>query len=233
MLPALFCLLWLGTWQVQRLEWKNSLINDFESRATAPPISLPFGALGPDMEFRRVELVGRFDHESELYLTGRTYEGSAGFHVVTPFALEDGRIILVNRGWVSKEYREPGTRPFTLGRGLVSLDAIIRFPARRGYFVPENEPGNGLWFTMLPGQMVAHLGLGENAVGDIYVAALRTGERIELPIGARTKTNLRNAHLGYAITWYGIACSLLGVYLAFHHQAGRLVFRRGGARRRG
>ncbi len=60
----------------------------------------------------------------------------------------------------------------------------------------------------------------------IYAAALRTSDTIELPIAARTETNLRNSHLGYAITWYGIACALIGVYLAFHHQAGRLRFGR-------
>ena len=58
----------------------------------------------------------------------------------------------------------------------------------------------------------------------VYAAALRTSDEIRLPIGARTETNLRNSHLGYAITWYGIACALIGVYLAFHHQAGRLTF---------
>ena len=228
-LPALLVLRWLGTWQVQRLEWKNQLIEDFESRATAAPIDLPVGPVGPEMEFRRLALTGTFDHRNEVFMTGRTYEGNAGFHIVTPFTLTDGRIVLVNRGWVSESYREQEKREFTLVEGEVTIPAILRFPGKKGYFVPENEPENGFWFTLVPSQIVAHLGLEGRAERDIYAATVRTSDTIELPIAARTETNLRNSHLGYAITWYGIACALIGVYLAFHYQAGRLRFGRRGA----
>jgi len=228
-LPALLVLLWLGTWQLQRLEWKNQLIADFESRATTAPIDLPWGDVGPEMEFRRLALTGSFDHSREVFMTGRTYEGNAGFHIVTPFTLTDGRIVLVNRGWVSESYRDQSKREFTLTEGEVTLPAILRFPGKKGYFVPENEPENGFWFTLVPGQIVKHLGLDGRAESDIYAATIRTSETIKLPIAARTETNLRNSHLGYAITWYGIACALIGVYLAFHHQAGRLRFGRASA----
>ena len=227
-LPALIILLGLGTWQVQRLEWKNQLIHDFETRATADPIELPVVAIAPEMEFRHLSLTGEFDHDRELFLTGRTYEGNAGFHIVTPFQLTDGRIILINRGWVSESYRDPAKRAFTLVEGETTVAAILRFPAKKGYFVPENEPDNGFWFTLVPAQMVKHLALGDDAETDIYAAALRTSDKISLPIGAKTETNLRNSHLGYAITWYGIACALIGVYAAFHHQRGRLGFGAGG-----
>lgn len=227
-LPALIILLGLGTWQVQRLEWKNQLIHDFETRATADPIELPVGAIAPEMEFSHLSLTGEFDHDRELFLTGRTYEGNAGFHIVTPFQLTDGRIILINRGWVSESYRDPAKRAFTLVEGETTVAAILRFPAKKGYFVPENEPDNGFWFTLVPAQMVKHLALGDDAETDIYAAALRTSDKISLPIGAKTETNLRNSHLGYAITWYGIACALIGVYAAFHHQRGRLGFDAGG-----
>ena len=228
-LPALLVLLWLGTWQVQRLEWKNDLIARFESRATAAPIDLPEAPVGADMEFRRLALTGSFDHTQEVFMTGRTYEGNAGFHIVTPFTLTDGRVVLVNRGWVSESYRDQSKRPFTLTEGQTTIPAIVRFPGKKGYFVPENEPENGFWFTLVPEQIVAHLGLDGVAETTFYAATVRTSDKIELPIAARTKTNLRNSHLGYAITWYGIACALIGVYLAFHYQAGRLTF--GGGRR--
>ena len=225
--PALLVLLWLGTWQVQRLEWKNQLIEDFESRATAAPVDLPSGDVGPEMEFRRLALTGSYDHDREVFMTGRTYEGNAGFHIVTPFTLRDGRIVLVNRGWVSETYRDPVKRPFTLVEGEVTLDAILRFPGKKGYFVPENEAENGFWFTLVPAQIVAHLGLSSQAVTSVYAATIRTGDVVKLPIAARTKLNLRNSHLSYAVTWYGIALAFIGVYLAFLHQAGRLSIGRG------
>jgi len=224
-LPAFIVLLGLGTWQMQRLEWKNDLIASFEERASAPPIALPLAdAMSPEMEFRRLSRVGSFDHTREVFMTGRTYEGNAGFHIVTPFTLEDGRTVLVNRGWVSESYREPAKRMFSLIEGQTTVEAILRLPAKKGYFVPENDPAGGFWFTLVPEQIAVHLGLGDGAVTDYYAAAIRTSDVVSLPIAARTKLNLRNSHLSYAITWYGIALALLGVYLAFHHQAGRLGF---------
>ena len=173
-LPALLVLLWLGTWQVPRLEWKNQLFEDFESRATAAPVGLPSGDVGPEMEFRRLALTGSYDHDREVFMTGRTYEGNAGFHIVTPFTLTDGRTVLINRGWVSESYREQDKREFTLVEGEVTVAAILRFPGKRGYFVPENEPENGFWFTLVPEQIVSHLGLQGKAETAIYAAALRT-----------------------------------------------------------
>ena len=78
-LPALLVLIGLGTWQVHRLEWKNQLIDNFESRAAATPIELPRGDIAPDLEFRRLALTGTFDHGREVFMTGRTFEGNAGF----------------------------------------------------------------------------------------------------------------------------------------------------------
>jgi len=231
-LPALLVLIGLGTWQFHRLEWKNQLIDNFESRAAATPIELPRGDIAPDLEFRRLALTGAFDHGSEVFMTGRTFEGNAGFHIVTPFRLVDGRTVLVNRGWVSESYRDPDKRPFSLVEGQTTIEAILRFPGKKGYFVPENEPENGFWFTLVPAQIVAHLGLEGRAETDVYAAALRGPGKLTLPIGAKTETNLRNSHLGYAITWYGIACALIGVYAAFHHQRGRLSFGSGGAGRK-
>jgi surfeit locus 1 family protein len=228
-LPALLTLLGLGTWQMQRLEWKNDLIASFEARSSQAPVELPLAAaVTPEMEFRRLRLVGQFDHDKEVFMTGRTYEGNAGFHIVTPMTLTDGRVVLVNRGWVSESYSDPSKRAFSLVDGEVSVDAILRFPGQKGYFVPENEPARGFWFTLVPQQIADHLEIAEPRVTAVYAAAIRTSDVITLPIAARTSLNLRNSHLSYAMTWYGIALSLLGVYLAFHHQAGRLTFGRHG-----
>ena len=224
-IPAFAILLTLGTWQMQRLQWKNDLISSFEARSHAPAIAPPaVDMLTDDYEFRRLALTGSFAHDKELYITGKTYEGNAGFHVITPMTLTDGRIIMVNRGWVSEDYREPEKRTFSLVPGQVTVDAILRIPGQKGYFVPDNEPENGFWFTMNPQQMLLHLGLADAGIATFYADSLRVSDVVTLPIAAKTELNLRSAHLSYAMTWYGIALGLLGVYLAFHHQAGRLTF---------
>ena len=225
--PTLLFLVGLGSWQLQRLQWKNDLITSFESRAAAEVIAVPAADAGlDDVEFRRLSLDGVFQHDKEVFLTGRTYEGNAGFHVVTPFKLDDERIILINRGWVSEDYREPAKRAFSQTTGTLAVAGILRRPGVKGYFVPENEPDNGFWFTLVPSQINQHLDLGAVAIDQFYADAVRTSDVVTLPIAAKTKLNLRNAHLSYALTWYGIALALIGVYVSFHHQAGRLQFGR-------
>ena len=226
-LPALLMLIGLGSWQLQRLQWKNDLISSFEARSSADAITIPAAnAELDDLEFRNLALYGVFQNDKETFLTGRTYEGNAGFHVVTPFLLDDGRIILVNRGWVSEDYRDPAKRAFSQIDGKTSVTGILRRPGVKGYFVPENQPENGFWFTLVPSEINQHLALGDAAIDQFYADALRTSDVVTLPIAAKTKLNLRNAHLSYAMTWYGIALALIGVYLAFHYQAGRLQFGR-------
>jgi surfeit locus 1 family protein len=224
-LPALLVLVGLGTWQLGRLQWKNDLIDSFEARVAAPPVAVPAsGAAIDPIEFRQLDLTGRFLHDKEIFLTGRTYEGNAGFHVVTPFELADGRLILINRGWVSEGYKDPAKRAFSRVDGPTTVAGILRKPGQKGYFVPENEPAKGFWFTLVPAEINAHLGLGTVAIDSFYADAIRTSAVVTLPIAAKTELNLRNAHLSYALTWYGIALALIGVYVAFHMQAGRLQF---------
>jgi surfeit locus 1 family protein len=104
------------------------------------------------------------------------------------------------------------------------LEGIIRLAQRQGQFVPDNEPARGFWFTMKPDEVAAHLGL-EAAEQAYYIDAIRQeGEELTLPIAAEVKIEVRNSHLNYAITWYGIALSLIGVYFAYHHSQGRLRF---------
>ena len=168
-LPALLVLIGLGSWQLQRLQWKNDLISSFETRSAADAIAIPAADDElDDLEFRSLALNGVFQHDMETFLTGRTYEGNAGFHVVTPLLLDDGRIILVNRGWVSEDYRDPVKRAFSQIDGRTFVSGILRRPGVKGYFVPENEPENGFWFTLVPSQINQHLGLGDMAIDQFY-----------------------------------------------------------------
>jgi len=225
-IPALLVLLALGFWQLDRLAWKTDLINNFNERASAQPILPPENDADLSaVEFHSLALQGRYLHDQERFLTGRTYEGNAGFHVVTPFRTNGGKLIFVNRGWVSEAYREPEKRPFSVEDKEVSIRAVLRLPQQKGYFVPENEPDKGFWFTLKPDELAAHLNMQE-AITSYYADQIRQGEVLTLPIAATMQIEVRNTHLNYALTWFGIALSLIGVYLAYHVNAGRLGFRK-------
>ena len=222
-IPAVIALMALGGWQLSRLEEKTELIAKFEQRTKSPAISInQLPSQVDKIEFQRIGVTGKFLHQSEIYLTGRTYEGNAGFHVVTPFVTSN-KTILINRGWVSEAYREPSARPFSLIKGEIYIEGILRQPGKKGFFVPENEPKQGFWFTLKPDEIARHLKQDE-IEQDFYIDIIRTGEVITLPIAAEVNINIRNSHFNYALTWFGLAIALIGVYLAFHHQNGRIHF---------
>ncbi|MGC6537597.1 MAG: SURF1 family protein [Candidatus Puniceispirillaceae bacterium] len=223
--PALLVLIMLGSWQVQRLTWKTELINQFQERSQAQPVYPASDSLkAGEIEFQRIAIDGEFIHDQTVYLTGRTYEGNAGFHVVTVFETNRGDQFFINRGWVSEAYREPESRPFSMIEGATRIEGIIRLPQRQGQFVPDNEPDKGFWFTMKPDEVASFLKL-PNVEQAFFIDAVRPLDaKLTLPIAAEVKVDVRNAHLNYAITWFGLALSLIGVYIAYHHSLGRLTF---------
>ena len=216
-----------GTWQVKRLFWKEALIERYTIQSQSNPIKNPSKLDSSINEFKSVEFTGSFLHKNEIYITGKTYEGNAGFHVITPFELNNNKIILINRGWVSEGYRNPEKRKFSLVEGQILIKGIIRYPQKKGYFVPENDGKNGFWFTIKPNEIINFLNLTSNKViNNYYIDALRQGEKLTLPIGVTGKPKLRNQHLSYAVTWYGLALSLLFVYFSYHMSSGRLSFKK-------
>jgi surfeit locus 1 family protein len=221
-------LLSFGTWQIKRLFWKEALIERYLLQSKSNPIKDPIKFKNKNVdEFKATEIQGSFLHKKEIYITGKTFEGNAGFHVITPFKLMDTSIILVNRGWVSEGYRDPEKRKFSLIKDNIVLKGIIRYPQKKGYFVPENDGQKGFWFTIKPLEIFNFLQLeANNLIENYYIDALRQGKKLTLPIGVTGKPRLRNQHLSYAITWYGLALSLLFVYFSYHISIGRLHFRK-------
>ncbi len=219
-LPMLAVLIGLGTWQLQRLEWKQGLIAERQTRSTAPAIELPREIADPRaLEFRRVQLTGRFLHDREMYLTSRTYKGQVGVHVVTPFVLADDRGLLVDRGWVPMARRDPASRPEGQVEGVVTLEALLRrggWTGRRT-FRPDNRPEENLWFWVDTEAMAAWAGL-DNPVTALYAAAGPAENPGGLPIGGQTRVTLRNDHLQYAITWYALAVALVVIYGLYHRR---------------
>ena len=89
--PAFITLLVLGTWQVQRLAWKNDIVARIEQRMTQAAAPLPASGVDVDaMEYRRVSVTGTFLHEREVHIVATSVNGNPGYHVVTPLQRADG-----------------------------------------------------------------------------------------------------------------------------------------------
>jgi surfeit locus 1 family protein len=183
-----------------------------------PAIALPDVIGRPDaLEFRAVRVRGTLHHAREMYLAARTLQGVVGLHVVTPMTLEDGRTLLIDRGWVPDARRDPATRPEGQLPGVLELVGLMRTGGWKGpeYMKPENLPAENLWFWIDPPAMAAAAGL-PGVVAEIYLDAGPVENPGGLPIGGQTRINLPNDHLQYAITWFSLAIALLVIYVVYH-----------------
>ena len=233
---ALAVLLGLGTWQLQRKAWKESLIAAITARTRAEPRPLDGHVLliaGPvGAEYLRVRATGSFVHgqERHVFMPGR--EGP-GWLVVTPLVREDGPLVLVNRGWVPDALRDPAKRPAGQLRGKVDVVGLLRAAERPGWFQAVNDPRANAWYwrdvaamwRCRPGTEASqdcrrlsmppelkHLPAALPFVLDAEPTPANPGG---WPRGGATNLSIPNRHLEYAVTWYGLAATLLGVFAAF------------------
>lgn len=212
---VLLVLVGLGTWQWQRLQWKEELIAFRTERLAEPARAVPAGVDDwSALDFVRLEATGRFAHGQEQLMGVSKHDGRLGRQVLTPLLMEDGRALLVDRGWVPEDRTHPAARPDGQPEGDVTVRGIARHreddaPA---LFTPDNQPGEAVWYWY-------DLAALRDATGlDLLPVVLEADGAANpggLPVGGRTRVELPNRHLQYVVTWYGLALTLIAVYIAF------------------
>jgi surfeit locus 1 family protein len=218
-IPAVVLMLGLGAWQLQRLQWKEGLIAERAERISAPSIPLP----GPSdqvsgLEYHRVQVTGELLHGKEIFLGARSLNGNAGYHLVTPLRLDDGRVLFVDRGWIPLDRKEPGKRAAGQIAGRIPLSAVIRLKGVQNWLVPDNRPDLNFFFWMdLPA--MARLTALPQAETRFYLEAGPAKNPGGYPIGGQTRVDLPNDHLQYAITWFSLAVALIVIYILYHRRA--------------
>jgi surfeit locus 1 family protein len=228
-LAALAVLVSLGTWQLDRKNWKEGLIAELESKLAAPPVSLPpperWGQLSASAdEFSRVTFPAEFlDQEALIYTSGsalRPDVSGPGYWVLSPARLTGGSLLVVNRGFVPEGRQDPKTRGEGQPHGVVEVVGAMRWPEPRGMFTPDDSPAKNLWFTRDPAAIAAAKGWGP--IAPFYIDQEAPPAPGGLPKVGPLKPTLPNNHLQYAVTWYGLALVML---------VSGLVFLRGSRRR--
>ena len=223
--PLLAALIALGVWQLQRLHWKLGLIAEMNAHLHAAPMSLDDILKLPqqDAQYRQVALDGHFENDDEFYVFAATDNGLAAYHVVTPFALDDGRVLFVDRGIVPPTLRDPDTRRAGLLAGEQHVVGVWRTPDPPGLFTPAPDLRNRVWYSRNIAGMAKALGI--KAAAPVIVEADATPVPGGWPKGGQTVVSLPNDHLQYALTWFLMAASLVVIYFAYHRAQGRLGFR--------
>nr|XP_046230614.1 surfeit locus protein 1 [Scatophagus argus] len=216
----------LGTWQVRRRQWKLQLIDELTRLTTAEPIPLP---LDPhelkSLEYRRVRVRGQYDHSKELYILPRSpvdpereareagrlsSSGETGANVVTPFHCTDlGITILVNRGYVPKQKIRPETRMKGQVEGEVEVVGVVRLTETRKPFMPNNNVNKNHWHYRDLEVMSSVTGAEPIFIDADFGSTIPGG-----PIGGQTRVTLRNEHMQYIITWYGLCAATSYLWFA-------------------
>ena len=208
-------LIGLGVWQVRRLSWKLDLIARVDRRVHAAPEAPPGPNMWPRMtaaadEYRHLSVRGRFLNDRETLVQAVT-EFGAGFWVVTPLQTDSGDIVLINRGFVPPDHREPGTRVTGQITGPAKVTGLLRLSEPKGGFLRRNEPAAGRWHSRDISAIAAARGLTD--VAPYFVDADDTPNRGGYPIGGLTVVAFPNNHLVYAFTWFALAAMLAAVLI--------------------
>jgi surfeit locus 1 family protein len=217
--PVLLLCLALGSWQVERLFWKEGLIAQRQAAVAAPPAPMPRSlAEARGIEFHRVIDEGVFLHDKEIFLGASSEGGGQGYQVLTPLLEPSGRIVFVNRGFIPGELKDPTKRAAGQVPGTVRVLGLLRLPpdGRPGWFVPDNRPDLNYWFWVNIPAMSAAVDL--DRVAPFYIDADATPNPGGWPKGGVTRLTLPNNHLQYAITWFSLAVALIVIYVLFHRR---------------
>src|SRR5262249_32889071 len=217
-LAGLALLVGLGLWQLERRQWQESLLAKVAARTTPAPIPLAAAEAllraGGDVEYLHIIARGHFLHDKERYLYAPTPAG-LGWHVYTPLEVAPQRYLWVNRGFIPEDRRPPSTRARGLAGGEVDVAGLVRAAPRKGLFQPNNDASGHLWYWPDLAAMSASAFPAAQTLGFSIDSDLNPAPPGGLPRGGVTRLELPNRHLEYALTWFGLAVTLISVYLAF------------------
>ncbi|ENN84476.1 putative cytochrome oxidase complex biogenesis factor protein [Rhizobium freirei PRF 81] len=206
-------LIGLGTWQVERLHWKLDLIARVDARVHAPAVPVPgpaqwAGVTAENSEYKHVQASGTFLNDKETQVYASTALGP-GYWVLTPLKQADGTTIIVNRGFVPTDKRNPATRAAGQIGTEMTVTGLLRINEPKGTLLRSNVPAEERWYSRDVTAIAGARGLQN--VAPYFIDADDTKNPGDLPVGGLTQITFHNSHLVYAITWYGLAAMTLGL----------------------
>ena len=213
-------LIGLGVWQLERKTWKENLIAAITARVDQPAEQLPARGnwarlnAGTD-EYRRVTFRGEFLKRPAalVYTAGsalRPDVSGAGYWVFAPARLADGGVIAVNRGFVPYDRKDVATHVQGEPEGMSDIVGFMRWPETAGLFTPAHESNDNVWYLRDPQAMAQAENWG--TVAPFYIDQESPVPPGGLPKPGKIEVSLPDNHLQYAITWFGLALGLTGVY---------------------
>jgi cytochrome oxidase assembly protein ShyY1 len=218
----------LGAWQLQRRTEKHALIAALTERLAAPSGALPspaqWSALTPATdEFRRVSFAATYDSRPDamVYSSGSAVRediSGPGTWAFLPARLPSGESVVINAGFVQNTMQDRAQQDRAVAPLIthqpVTLTGYIRFPETAGTLTPSENIAKRLWFTR--DHLAMARALGWEQVAPFYVDLEQPFPASGVPKPAPLEVHLKDDHLQYAITWFGLAGAVViafGVWL--------------------
>lgn len=222
---GLTVLLNLGFWQLGRLEWKEKLIVQVEQGVAKAPVSAPdpseWAALSEPDDYRHVSVSGEYLDGATFYYTALAKPAGnfsgPGLLVYSPFKTNAGWTVLVNRGFIPQELPE-SERSILLKSptGKSEITGLLRLGEKPNWTTPAAGPNDRIWFARDTDDMGAKLGVEAQSLAPYSIDLDKQFTPASgLPQAGETIVRFKNDHLGYALTWFGLAATLIGVFLAY------------------
>ncbi len=215
MTAAMLCLaIALGTWQVHRLAWKETILRQIDAGERAAPVPL-----GPDpAPFTKVTATGIFRPGVSAVYGAEVRDTPAGPELGGQLLMVLDRpgasSLLVDRGWVATSRPHPVETP----DGPVTVAGFVRTADRPGPFSVRDDIAGRRFYTLDPRAIAAALKAGP--VAPFTLVALATGAAPAYPEPARHLPRPPNNHLSYAITWYGLGAALVAIFVLWLRRTG-------------
>lgn len=201
-------LLALGSWQVERLQWKKTVLDTIAQRIDAPTVDMPENIMDAQKwDYRHVRITGRFMNDNTFFLIPRHDNDIIGAHVLTPFET-DNRILLVNRGFVPEDQVDNINMP----TGNLTLSGVLHIPDDKNAFTPLTpDTGRQIYWTDSDA-IATRANIKINTPLVLYADA---DKQKDYPHGGQIRMDIPNNHFQYALFWFGMAGVLLVIYIIF------------------
>jgi len=202
-----------ASWQHRRMLEKQALQAAIDAAAAMPPVPLPTSITDwSSWRFRAVTLTGEFDPQHQILIDNAQHAGRVGFDVVTPFILNDGRAVLVDRGFVAGRASRSDLPSPAVPRGVVAVQGRLDIPVRRYVELGDHvAPSGPVWQHVDPQEFAQATGV---RVLPIVVRDIGPHSNGLAPDDALPGTGIEK-HIGYMMQWYTFAVLAGGLWMWF------------------
>ena len=203
----------LGRWQVNRAQEKTDRQALFDARMNETPLRLTGSVPSAEpLMYRRVRAAGAWIAERQIFVDNQIREGRAGFHVVTPLAIDGSRdAVLVNRGWIARGPEYPRPPQVEVPPGRVEVTGIASRPPARFLELGRETVSGNAWQNLSIERYREATGL---SVLPVVILADAPAPGLA---AVREKPDTGAAkHQEYALTWFSLAITAFVLWVVLN-----------------